>query len=699
MNISESSRIRLFSFLKRDICSVVPLKRTQLKKIQKFAGERVGDVLLKLTPEKYEKRVLLTDVSKMSPDERITCAGRVSAWKKGQGRRPSTMVVELSGGRIHCVFFGKVAFSYMRTFPEGSEVLVSGKVRPSSIIPSFAHPEIYRYDEKWKKLLSGIVPVYPSIKGVSALFMLRTAAEILRRLNEIEGDWIPVSLTGKMKYEDFTTSLIRTHFPEISTDISLLNSFRTSFHRRMARDRIFFFHYGLELNKKESRVEKRRKIKTGGSLSKTMEKELPFSLTDAQKRSLKEIRKDLSSPYPMNRLLQGDVGSGKTLVMLFASLDVVQSGYSAVIMAPTEILAEQHLKTIQKFLPAEVSVSILKGGMSGKKKKRSLEDVGEADIIVGTHALYENLDKMKKLGLVIIDEQHRFGVAQRMELMNKAENPDVLIVSATPIPRSLSLTLYGGVDISVINEMPPGRKPVTTRYVSAFNRNKVIDYVVEIAKKKNRKGYWICPLVEESESIQLRDVNSVYEELRKLCGDRVALLHGRMKNSEKNKIIENLREGSTNILVSTIVVEVGVDIPDASFMVVENAERFGLAQLHQLRGRVGRSDIKSFAAFIAGESIGEKAENRLEFMVGNRDGFRIAEFDLKQRGPGALTGLDQSGFKNDPVFILTARYGEEVQKAKDMVEKISLLSEDEKKWIHLIYSEFFSEDVRRYGVG
>ena len=399
--------------------------------------------------------------------------------------------------------------------------------------------------------------------------------------------------------------------------------------------------------------------------------------------------------------MQGDVGSGKTAVMMLAGLDVIESGYKVVIMAPTEILARQHVVTIEKTVPEMIKTELFVGGVTGKKKKAErLERAKVADFIVGTHALFENLETMEDIGLVIIDEQHRFGVSQRLKLAEKASNPDVLVVSATPIPRSLAHTIYGATDISAIDEMPSGRTPVKTKYVPFHKRTDVFDYINEIVLEKSKKGYWICPLVEESEKIDLQHVTGVFEEFQKILGNRVLLLHGKMKGEEKDNIINALKTGDANLLVSTIVVEVGVDITDATFMVIENAERFGLAQLHQLRGRVGRGHEKSFCALISSGDVSERAVNRLKYIAGNTNGFKVAEYDLKMRGPGALTGLEQSGFRNDPYFILAARYGELVEKAGESVKALFKAGKDDfSKSVDRIFEKFFLESYNLYRTG
>ncbi len=702
-NPSENSDIaKLLSFLSQPLESAVDLSKTQLKKIVAALGGKVFDFLVGNLPEGYETRFLVTKFSDFERGQMATFKAKVVSVKRGFGKIPSYLKVDLAGSLVTITFFGKLGMIYCNLYKEGDEVLVSGEVSPKSFAINLVNPEIFKFDEGWKTLLSGYIPVYKNIVGVSHLFMLRTAKMLVNILSEHSGEWLPENLKKEFNFPDFVESLMNLHFPHLSADINDLNDFKTRWHKRIAFDQLFFFQFGSQFSAIGMRTDKKRCIKTESDLSVSVEKSMAFELTKAQKRVLGEIRSDLSSIYPMNRLLQGDVGSGKTAVMVLASLDVIASGYKSVIMAPTEILAAQHYKTISQMVPENIKIELFLGGVTGKKKKAErLENAKKADFLIGTHALFENMEFMEEIGLIIIDEQHRFGVSQRMKLQSKSTHPDVLVVSATPIPRTLALTVYGSTEISVIDEMPPGRIPVTTRLVPAENRFKVFDFVTEIIKNQNKKGYWVCPLVEESENEEMKSemkhVEGVYEEFSKVLGEKAALLHGRMKGEEKRVIIDRLKNGEINLLVSTIVVEVGVDVPDAVFMVIENAERFGLAQLHQLRGRVGRGKDKSFCALIAGSDISEKAFNRLDFLSKTENGFKIAEYDLKTRGPGALTGLEQSGFKNDAYFMLAVRHGELVEKARIFTKNILASGDDEYiKFCNRVFELFFAERFNRF---
>lgn len=695
-------RNELLSFLNQPLESVVSLSRVQLNKITKSIGPRIFNLLVDNIPDKYETRLLALNSADLMQGEIATFRGTVVKAKKGFGKVPAVIAVEFDRHIITLTFFGKVGDIYTTVFSTGDEVLISGEVNLKQVFPGFINPELFKYDEQWKELLSGIVPVYKKIQGVSHLFMLRTVKAVLLKLADYNGDWMISEILEKEKMPPLIRSLMNVHFPKADISLTGLQQKESLWHRRIAFDKLFFLQFGAYNEKIACRKNKHRVVKPSSELAVNAQKGMPFMLTDAQIRVLEEIRRDIVSDYPMNRLLQGDVGSGKTAVMILAGLDMAAAGFKTVIMAPTEILAKQHYDSIRKIVPDVVTCQIITGGITGKKRKKEmLEKSGLSDFIVGTHALYENLDFMPDIGLVIIDEQHRFGVGQRMKLVDKSFLPDVLVVSATPIPRSLALTIYGVTDISVINEMPPGRIPVKTRFVKHGDRQKVFDYVTDIIAKNNAKGYWVCPLVDESEKTDLKHVQGVYEEFRSVLGEKAVLLHGRMKGAEKNDVIDRLKSGNANIIISTVVIEVGVDVTDAVFMIIENADRFGLAQLHQLRGRVGRGDKKSFCALIASPELSGKADQRLDFISKNDNGFKIAEYDMKARGPGSLAGLDQSGYKNDPYFLLAAQYGEFVERAGSYVRKMyeeelySGMIQDTGK----VFALFFKESFNRFKTG
>ena len=423
---------------------------------------------------------------------------------------------------------------------------------------------------------------------------------------------------------------------------------RSTAHKRLIFDELFYFELAMALKHKGHILEEGIAFQTRGELSGRFLSILPFGLTEAQKRVIGEIHGDMARPSPMHRLLQGDVGSGKTVVSMAAMLTACENGYQAAIMAPTEILAEQHYRNIARWVESlGLRAALLLGSMRSAEKKevaRQIEN-GEIQFVVGTHALIQEGVEFRKLGLVVVDEQHRFGVVQRAALRAKGSKPDVLVMTATPIPRTLAMTVYGDLDISVLDEMPPGKKPVKTKVFFEKERPRVY----EIVRKEIVKGnqvFIVYPLVTESEALDLKDATRMAEHLQKDVFPelRIGLVHGRMKGPEKDEIMKSFNDGRLDILVSTTVIEVGIDIPQASLMVIEHAERFGLAQLHQLRGRVGRSDIPSYCVLMTGHKGSENARKRLRIMEQTTDGFRIAEADLEIRGPGEFMGTRQSGF-------------------------------------------------------
>jgi ATP-dependent DNA helicase RecG len=428
----------------------------------------------------------------------------------------------------------------------------------------------------------------------------------------------------------------------------MLDEMRSAAHKRLIFDELFYFELAMALKHKGNVLEEGIAFQEAGELSGRFLSILPFGLTAAQNRVIEEIRSDMSRPSPMHRLLQGDVGSGKTVVSMAAMLTACENGYQAAMMAPTEILAEQHFRNIRRWSAALGLKTVLLLGSTRPAEKKDLVrqiEAGEIHIVVGTHALIQEAVDFRNLGLVVVDEQHRFGVVQRAALRAKGSNPDVLVMTATPIPRTLAMTVYGDLDISVIDEMPPGKKPVKTKIFYEKERPRVYEIIRKEVVKGNQV-FIVYPLVEESEALDLKDATRMAEHLQKDVFPelRIGLIHGRMKGQEKDDIMKFFNDGRLDVLVSTTVIEVGIDIPQASLMVIEHAERFGLAQLHQLRGRVGRSDIPSYCVLMTDYRGSENARKRLRIMEQTNDGFRIAEADLEIRGPGEFMGTRQSGF-------------------------------------------------------
>jgi len=461
---------------------------------------------------------------------------------------------------------------------------------------------------------------------------------------------LPADLRQRQKLIGRPAALRQIHFPPEDAALEDYEGARSPAHRRLIFEEVFWLALGLSVKRgKRIKESKGATIKIDEPIKRRIASVLPFKLTEAQRRVVKEIFRDLKSDAPMNRLLQGDVGSGKTIVALIAMLAAMENGYQTALMAPTEILAEQHARNIKRILAkSPYRVELLIGSIKAADKRRLHEAIGAGEIhaCIGTHALIQENVSFKNLGLAVIDEQHRFGVMQRADLRERGLNPDVLVMTATPIPRSLAMTVYGDLDVSIIDEMPPGRTPIVTKvFADNADDRKEVKKLLTRELRAGRQVYVVYPLVEESEKLDLRDATRRYEYLRDAVFPKfsVGLLHGRMKSEEKEKVMRGFVSGEIQILVSTTVIEVGVDVPNASVMVIEHAERFGLSQLHQLRGRVGRGAEQSYCVLLASDKQTEVARERLGIMEETNDGFKIAEKDLEIRGPGEIMGTRQAG--------------------------------------------------------
>ena len=505
--------------------------------------------------------------------------------------------------------------------------------------------------------------------GLNSRGMERLTKTLVEKITEEIPETLPPFIVNRLRLMGRDKALRTIHYPKDA---------RTLEHARMRLkfEELFYVQLNILRYAHNRRMKYRGNIfsRIGDCFNNFYHQYLPFELTGAQKRVLKEIRADVGSGRQMNRLLQGDVGSGKTLVALMAMLMALDNGYQACIMAPTEILAEQHLQTIKDFLKdMPVRVELLTGMVKGKRRQTVLDDLnkGEVQILVGTHAVIEDTVQFARLGMVVVDEQHRFGVAQRAKLWTKSENPPhVLVMTATPIPRTLAMTLYGDLDVSVIDELPPGRKPIHTQHV--FD-NQLSSLYQSIRRQimQGRQVYIVFPLIEESEKIDLKNLEEGYEALCQIFPDMsLSKVHGRMKAKEKEAEMQRFVKGETQILVATTVIEVGVNVPNASVMVIMEAQRFGLSQLHQLRGRVGRGADQSYCILVTGYKMSEETRKRIDIMCDTNDGFRIAEADLKLRGPGDLEGTQQSGMAFDLKIANITRDGQIVQLARDEAQRI-----------------------------
>ncbi|MBI2618968.1 MAG: ATP-dependent DNA helicase RecG [Ignavibacteriales bacterium] len=641
-------------------------------------GIRTVNDLLFYFPRGYLDRSTIVPISQLSRSvsagEPVTVIGEVYRREARRSKRSNRVIFFLTlrdeTGFAQCVWFEGIKY-YKDAFEQGETIAVSAVPTLDRLgRPQFVHPEFDRLrgspeeeEPDWGKMINtgAIIPKYSSTSELGAVGLdsrgfrriIRTA--LRHHLDEVT-EILPPSVLKRQQLSGLSDALRAVHFP---ADREELQSAR----RRLKFDELFFLQLMLGYRRRKE------KEPTGGisfsvesPLARKLVDSLPFSLTQAQKRVIKEIASDMRASTPMNRLLQGDVGSGKTIVALTAMLVAVDNGYQGAFMAPTEVLAEQHFRTITSFIQnLPVTVRLLIGGQKKKLREEILEDVraGRANIVVGTHALLEGTVEFATLGLAVIDEQHRFGVLQRATLRSKGLNPDVLVMTATPIPRTLAMSVYGDLDVSVIDEMPAHRKPVRTAVRLEHQKEKVFDFLRQEVHH-GRQAYVVFPLIEESEKIDLKAATKEFEHLKNdiFPRFRLGLLHGRLKSEQKDEVMQKFKAAEIQILAATTVIEVGIDVPNATVMVIENAERFGLSQLHQLRGRVGRGADQSYCILIADyawfdhrkkgrdadfEREKRQAKVRLETMVETTDGFRIAEIDLQLRGPGEMFGTRQSG--------------------------------------------------------
>jgi len=622
----------------------------------------IGD-LLEYLPFRYEDRSRFRAIASLRAEEWILIHGRVSSVSGTDGPSHGFSVLEMQvrdeSGSLRVKFFNQ---PYLRRlYTVGTRLALFGQIKQDSYAGGalvLMNPECeILEDGDDKSLHSGrIVPVYRKLGDLRTRTLRRILHSTLSLAPVDMPDALPAYLTRKFRLPPKVEATRLIHFPvlravaeaEREKELRAYNAGISRAHKRFIFEEFFQFQVAIQMAR-EGRVrhEKARRITISENVRSAIKKILPFHPTEAQKRALKEIADDQCSPYPMSRLLQGDVGSGKTIVAAQAAVIAVENGCQAAIMAPTEILAEQHYYYFKRlFAPIGYGIDILKGSLKAKEKKLTRERIrsGETAIVVGTHALVEESVEFSNLGLVVIDEQHRFGVVQRGLLREKGTRPDILVMTATPIPRSLALTLYGDLDVSVINQLPPGRKPIVTTWCDEKERGKVyraIRHTVDLG----RQVYIVYPLVEESEKSDLRAAVAMAEHIKNnvFSDCRVGLLHGRMKSAEKEETMRAFTAGDIQILVATTVIEVGVDVPNATLVVIEHAERFGLAQLHQLRGRVGRGVAQSHCVLIGNAGANQDIRRRMEIMCETNDGFRIAQADLELRGPGEIFGTRQSG--------------------------------------------------------
>ncbi len=614
------------------------------KAMAKLGLDTIEGALVQHLPLRHEDRSQIIPLGRVSVGEARTCAGTIAGISpppRGRPRMPLVVMIRDVSGFLNCAWFNQPYLA--RVFKRGQRLIVHGKVQPYGRGPLQMMVKDYELVEEGpdEMLHTGrLVPVYPMTEGLTQ----RPLRRLMKRLVDGWADQVEDPLPERVRASRGLAPLPRAikgaHFPETQEE-------QAAAHRRLVFDDFFLLEVGLAIRRQREGRRRGFAMNPPGALVRRLRASLPYALTAAQERVWSEIRIDMAEPFPMSRLLQGDVGSGKTVVAALAILTAIEAGHQAALMAPTEILAEQHMMTLSRLLePLGVRVVLLTGAVKGKARQEAVAAVesGLAGCAIGTHALVAaGSVGFKRLGLAVIDEQHRFGVAHRAALRGKGESPDVLVMTATPIPRTLALTLYGDLDVSALDEMPPGRRPVVTVARAPSKRREIYDFFRKQIDD-GRQIYVVCPLVEESEDSDLKAATEMAERLQRevFPERRVGLLHGRLRFQDKERVMREFKEGSVHVLVSTTVIEVGIDVPNASVMLVEHAERFGLSQLHQLRGRVGRGPWKSYCILLA-ESLSEDAQRRIAAMTETNDGFKIAEVDLELRGPGDFFGTRQSG--------------------------------------------------------
>lgn len=638
--------------------SVLPgVGARNLKRFEKLTGgEKILDLLwhvpIDLIDRRAQPKISEAAIGQVATFK-ITVQKHFRPTKRGA---PYRVWCSDETGSLNLVFFNAKADWLLQQLPEGTQKIVSGKVEKFNDSLQIVHPDaIGNLDDLQR--IAIYEPLYPLTEGLTNKTLRKALSAATNFIPDLP-EWQDQSLLKREGWQNWKESLLGLHRPD--TPQAILPDYPAR--RRLAYDELLANQLALAMVRQAQTRKKGRQLKIDEALREKFLRQLPFQLTVAQKRSLEQIDADMESSSRMLRLLQGDVGSGKTVVAAAALLNAVANGLQGAFMAPTEILARQHEETLKEWLdPLGITYVCLTGRNKGKKREELLQQIesGAAQIIIGTHAIFQDTINFHNLGVAVIDEQHRFGVHQRLKLSDKGKGVDILVMTATPIPRTLTLTAYGDMDVSRLDEKPPGRKPVDTRLISNDHLHQMVDGL----RREIDKGtqiYWVCPLVEESEVMDLAAAEDRYQGLQKYFGDKVGLVHGRMKPEEKDAVMRDFVARNISLLVATTVIEVGVNVPNATIMVIEHAERFGLSQLHQLRGRVGRGEAQSYCFLVYSGPLSETAKERLGIMRASEDGFVIAEKDLELRGAGDILGTKQSGL---PKFRLA-----DLEAHKDLLE-------------------------------
>ena len=663
-----------YEYLLSDLSSLKGVGTKTKNLLKKKNINNLFDLLWKL-PKSYTDRSLSSKIKDLKIGEIQTVTIIPQKYNFPRIRKlPNRVLCSDETGEIDCIFFNSYEGYIKKILPLGKEITVSGKIGHFRNKYQITNP---KYVSEDSSLIKQTHNKYSLTEGISEKIYNKILNQIINNL-PVFNEWHSKSILSKFKNISWNSSIKELHKPEN------IGNYKSNFYQRLAFDEIFStFLVNSEIRKKIRKIKKKNKIINLNKQSSIIDK-LDFSLTDDQQKSLNEINKDLSSPNKMFRLLQGDVGSGKTIVSLLAAINTVNSGFQVAFMAPTEILARQHFNLAKKLFPKNINIALISGKSEYKVKKEILQRLenNKIDIIFGTHAIFQKKVIFKKLGLIIIDEQHKFGVNQRKKLSDKGgSNCDVLLMTATPIPRTLTMTIYGDMDISIIREKPKNRKPIKT-----YSKLEVkIEDVLKFIKKEINLGnqiFWVCPLIEESKKLDHSSAVKKYEYLESKFPNQVCLLHGKTDVDEKNEILNNFLNNKFKILVSTTIIEVGIDFPNANTIIIENANKFGLSQLHQLRGRVGRGDKDSTCILMFKSNLSENAKKRIKILKDTNDGFLISEEDMKLRGFGDILGFKQSGVKNfklaDPIqnsdlFLLAEKEMRRIEKSNEDISKFKPL--------------------------
>lgn len=685
-----------FSFINESIIKLNGIGEKSQAGFNRIKIYTVKDIIFSF-PYRYE--VLIPDIH----NEKSVLGGTFlnsGIVRTHRGKSIYKAVFKAHNGYFACLWVNFNASYPSSLLHTNSMYYMYGTVTKFENMPSIFHPEIINKEDIGK-----IRSIYTVPAGVTVTAYRKFLKEALDKGLKYVSETLPEYILDKYNYPDIKDAVKTIHYPETKENVESIINRKHPAYVRFIYEELFYLQLVMQLKRKTYTKGLGIKFNIDKEYLEEINQIMPFKLTKGQKKVLLDIFNDMVKNKQMNRLIQGDVGSGKTIIAFISAAVAVHNGYQAVILAPTEVLAEQHYNNAEKFFSKlNINVCLLTGSVTKKNKEIIKEKLvnGEIDIIIGTHALIEEDVEFKKLGFIIADEQHRFGVHQRKILIDKGYNPDILLMTATPIPRTLAMTLYGDLDVSVIDELPPGRIPCITKAYKASQITKAFDFVEEMLNDK-KKAYFIYPLIDESDKLELKAATQSYEEVKKYFSDKkVGLLHGKMKPDEKRQLLHDFKYSDMDILVSTTVVEVGVDVPEATVILIENAERFGLSQLHQLRGRVGRNDIQSYCLLVASDKISEYGEKRIKAMLEYKDGFKLAEADLELRGQGDFFGTKQSGMP-DLHFADIIKDIKIIQQVKndvaDILEEDADLSMKKNNILYNRLKEMYKDSTSYFGIG